>query len=512
MNDRAPTDARILVVDDETSVVRLFVRALQSGGYTNVHGTSDPTEVSALLDADAPDLVVLDLNMPGIDGFAVLEDIAARLSPDTFLPVLTVSGMSDTETKEQAFRSGAKDYLVKPVDIHELLLHVNSLLETRFLSLRLHDAQERLQEVVGRRSEELRLNVSQREHAEEALRDTERDFEEVRRLTRLGTWLWDVATDATRWSPELYDIAGRDPRGPAPNFATHRELFVPESFSLLREATRSALESGAPYELELEMVRPDGAVTHVFVRGGVLRDVNGRVTHLAGTVQDVTERWQSQRELTETLKRLQESEDTIIRVLSSVVDLRDPYTAGHQRRVAEISVAIARKMGLSEARVHGVETAALLHDLGKISVPLEILSCAAPLSDVQFGLVKEHVNTGYELLKPVPFLEPVAQAVLQHHERLDGSGYPAGITDDEIITEARILAVADVAEAMTSDRPYRPRLAPGSEIAELATYRGTRYDKTVVDAYFSLPEDLPDRGPEPNPDQLQFSPDVGGVG
>ena len=507
MIDRAPADARILVVDDESSIVRLFVRALRSGGYTNVHGTSDPTEVSALLDAAAPDLVVLDLNMPGVDGFAVLEDIAGRLSPDTFLPVLTVSARSDPETKEQAFRSGAKDYLVKPVDIHDLLLHVNSLLETRILSLRLHEAQERLEEVVGRRTEELRINVSQREHAEETLRDTERDFEEVRRITRLGTWVWDVATDATRWSPELYDIAGRDPGQPAPDFATHSGLFVPESFNLLREATSGALESGAPYELELEIIRPDGVVTHVLLRGGVLRDHTGRVTHLAGTVQDVSERWQSRRELTETLKRLQESEDTIIRVLSSVVDLRDPYTAGHQRRVAEISVAIARKMGFSEGRVHGIETAALLHDLGKISVPLEILSCAAPLSEVQFGLVKEHVNTGYELLRPVPFLEPVATMVLQHHERLDGSGYPAGIKGEEIITGARILAVADVAEAMTSDRPYRPRLAPGSEIAELAAHRGTRYDKTVVDAYFSLPEDLPcPSGPEPNPDQLQFSP------
>jgi putative nucleotidyltransferase with HDIG domain len=503
--DRALSEARILVVDDETTIVRLFVRALESGGYTNVRGTSDPTEVSALLDADAPDLVVLDLNMPGVDGFAVLEDISARLSPDTFLPVLTVSGMSDPEAKEHAFRSGAKDYLVKPVDIYELLLHVSSLLETRFLSLRLHEAQTRLEEIVGRRTQELQINVKQREHAEEALRHTEREFAEVQHLTRLGTWLWEAATDTTKWSPELYDIAGRDPDRPAPNFAARGDLFVPESSSVVRQAMRSALRTGAPYEVELEMLRPDGVVAHVFMRGGVLRDVNGQVTHLAGTVQDVTERWKSRRELTETLKHLQESEDTLIRVLSSVVDRRDPYTADHQRRVAEISVAIARRMGLSESRVHGVETAALLHDLGKISVPLEILSCAAPLTEVEFGLVKEHVNTGYELLKPVPFLEPVAKTVRQHHERLDGSGYPDGIAGDEIITEARILAVADVAEAMTSARPYRPRLAPGSEIVELAAHRGTRYDKTVVDAYFSLPEILPcPGGPEPNPDQLQF--------
>ena len=504
MSDRALAEARILVVDDEPSIVRLFLRAIQSGGYTNVHGTSDPTEVSALIEAAPPDLVVLDLNMPGVDGFAVLEDISARMSPDAFLPVLTVSGMSDPEAKERAFRSGAKDYLVKPVDIYELLLHVNSLLETRFLSVRLHEAQERLEEVVGRRTEELRINTGQRQRAEEVLRATERDFEEVRRVTHLGTWHWEVATDTTEWSPELYDIAGMDPSRPAPSLAEYLALFAPHSADVLRKAKDAALESGAPYELELEMIRPDGATAHVFVRAGVLRDRNGLVTHLAGTLQDVTERWRSQRELTEMLKRLQESEDTIIRLLSSVVDRRDPYTAGHQRRVADIGVAIARTMGLPESRVHGVETAALLHDLGKISVPLEILACAPPLSAVQFGLVKEHVNAGYELLQPVPFLEPVAQTVLQHHERLDGSGYPAGIRGEEIIMEARILAVADVAETMTSDRPYRPRLAPGSEIAELAAHRGTRYDETVVDAYFSLPEKVQHPSdPGPAPDQLE---------
>ena len=146
-------------------------------------------------------------------------------------------------------------------------------------------------------------------------------------------------------------------------------------------------------------------------------------------------------------------------------------------------------MGLSEARVHGVETAALLHDLGKISVPLEILSCAAPLSDVQFGLVKEHVNTGYELLKPVPFLEPVAQAVLQHHERLDGSGYPAGLKGSQIILEARIISVADVVAAMTSHRPYRPALGLDAACEEISTHRGTQYDTDAVDACLALCHD-----------------------
>jgi len=505
MTDRTLAEAHILVVDDEASIVRLFVRAIQSAGYTHVHGTTDPTEVSALLGSVAPDLVVLDLNMPGLDGFAVLEEISGRLSQDTFLPVLTVSGMSDAEAKERAFRAGAKDYLVKPIGIQELLLHVNSLLETRFLSLRLHETHNRLAGLVGRRTEQLRLSVSQRRQVEEVLLETERHFEEVRRLTRLGTWNWDVGNDTESWSPELFDIAGFDPAQPAPRFAAHPEIFTPDSFSRLEKAAGDALESGAPYELELEMLRPDGTTVHVLARGGALRDETGRVTRLAGTVQDVTERWRSRRELTDSLERLRESEATIIQVLSSVVDRRDRYTAGHQRRVAEISVAIARRMGLPEEQVRGLETAALLHDVGKISVPLEILSSPGPLSRAQHALVEEHVRSGYELLSPVPFPTPVAKAILQHHERLDGSGYPGGTRDEEIILEARILAVADVAEAMSAHRPYRPALASGSAVAELVAHRGTLYDRAVIDAYLELPEELQDPGfTEPNPGQLRF--------
>jgi putative nucleotidyltransferase with HDIG domain/PAS domain S-box-containing protein len=507
MTDRSLSEARILVVDDEPTIVRLFVRAIQSAGYADVRGTTDPTEVPALLDSLTPDLVVMDLNMPGLDGFAVLEEISSRLSRDTFLPVLTVSGMADPDAKERAFRAGAKDYLVKPIAIQELLLHVNSLLETRFLSLRLLETHERLAELVGRRTEELQHSMSQRRKVEATLLETELHFEEVRRLTRLGTWNWDVVSDIVSWSSELFDIAGHDPARPAPSFAGHPELFEAESFSRLEKAIMEALGSGTPYELELDMIRPDGSTVHVLARGGALRDEAGRVARLAGTLQDVTERWRSQRDLADTLERLRESEATIIRVLSSVVDRRDPYTAGHQRRVAEISVAIARRMGLPEAQVRGIETAALLHDIGKLSVPLEILSNPGALSKTQQALVKEHVRAGYELLSPVPFLEPVAKAVLQHHERLDGTGYPNGIKDEEIILEARILAVADVAEAMSSHRPYRPALKPGSVIVELAGHRGTFYDHAVVDAYLQLPVELQDPAfAEPNPGQLRFGP------
>jgi putative nucleotidyltransferase with HDIG domain/PAS domain S-box-containing protein len=507
VSDRTLAEAHVLVVDDEASIVRLFVRALQSAGYSQVHGTTDSSEVLALLDSFSPDLVIMDLNMPGLDGFALLKQISGRLSQDTFLPVLTVSGMSDPEAKERAFRAGAKDYLTKPVNIQELILHANSLLEMRFLSLRLHQNQDELAKLVGRRTEELQLSVGRRRQAEEALEEKERQLDEARRLARMGMWSWDIATDTATWSQELFDIVGREPSEGAPSREEYHALLSPDSSALLDRATAEALESCIPYEEELEMLRPDGTSCHLLMRGGVLRDDTGQVVRIAGTVQDVTERWKSRRELANTVERLEESQAMIIRALSEVSERRDPYTAHHARRVKEISVAIARQMGLPEEQVGELETAALLHDIGKISVPIEILSNPGTLSHAQRALVEEHVASGYEILGPIPFLGSVAEAVLQHHERLDGSGYPSGLKGDEIVLESRILAVADVLEAMTSHRPYRAALGPGVAVAELVANRGVLYDPVVVDAYLELSKEELDLGtPETDPNQLRFIP------
>jgi DNA-binding response OmpR family regulator len=148
------TDAGILVIDDELSIVRLLTRALEGAGYVNVRGFTDPTAVPSYLDEFTPDLVVLDLRMPGMDGYAVLEDVSRRLTEDTFLPVLVVSGVDDTPARLRALKAGAKDFLAKPIDIPEFLLHVRSLLDTRFMSRRLSEARDSLEELVQRRWDE----------------------------------------------------------------------------------------------------------------------------------------------------------------------------------------------------------------------------------------------------------------------------------------------------------------------------------------------------------------------
>lgn len=185
-------------------------------------------------------------------------------------------------------------------------------------------------------------------------------------------------------------------------------------------------------------------------------------------------------------RELQEAMEGVIHAVSLLTETRDPYTAGHQRRVAELARFIAREMGLSEWQVKGIHIAALLHDVGKIAVPSEILSRPGKLSQYEFGLIRTHPRVGYEILEKIRFPWPVTLAILQHHERLNGSGYPQGLSGKAIICEARILGVADVVEAMSSHRPYRPALGLAAALEEIVRARELLYDSEVVDACLRL--------------------------
>jgi putative nucleotidyltransferase with HDIG domain len=172
----------------------------------------------------------------------------------------------------------------------------------------------------------------------------------------------------------------------------------------------------------------------------------------------------------------------IIRVISLIIETRDPYTAGHQRGVADLARSIARVMDLPPERIEGIRLAAIVHDLGKISVPAEILAKPSRLTEAEMSIIRIHPQSGYEILKKVEFPWPIAQIVLQHHERIDGSGYPQGLCGPDILLEAKILGVADVVDAMCSHRPYRPAIGLDKALAEITQNRGILYDPEVVDA------------------------------
>jgi HD-GYP domain-containing protein (c-di-GMP phosphodiesterase class II) len=166
--------------------------------------------------------------------------------------------------------------------------------------------------------------------------------------------------------------------------------------------------------------------------------------------------------------------------MSHIVELRDPYTSGHERRVADLATAIGGQLGLEADRLDGLRLGALIHDVGKLAVPAEILAKPGRLTDIEFRLIMQHSQAGYDILAGIEFNWPVAEMVLQHHERCDGSGYPRALTGDDILLEAKILAVADVVEAMSSHRPYRAALGMEVALAEISEGAGMRYDADVA--------------------------------
>lgn len=200
----------------------------------------------------------------------------------------------------------------------------------------------------------------------------------------------------------------------------------------------------------------------------------------------LSERDKANAELRDALDVLRKSLSGTIQVIASTVEQRDAYTSGHQRRVAHLASSLAREMRLSENIIEGIRMAATIHDLGKISIPAEILSKPTRLTDLEFSLIKIHPQVGFDILKEVDFPWPTARMVYQHHERLDGSGYPQGLKGEEILLEARIMAVADVVEAMASHRPYRPGLEIDAGLDEISENSGKFYDPDAVDACLKI--------------------------
>ena len=198
------------------------------------------------------------------------------------------------------------------------------------------------------------------------------------------------------------------------------------------------------------------------------------------------ERKQAEEKLRQSYKKLRKMLNDIVQTVALTVEIRDPYTAGHQQRVSQLTSAIARQMNLSPDQVEGIYMAAILHDIGKISVPAEILTKTGRLTEIEMNLLRAHSEVGNDILKRIDFPWPLAKVVLQHHERMDGSGYPKGLKGEKILLEARIMGVADVVEAMSSHRPYRPALGIDKALEEISQNRGILYDPEVVDACLRL--------------------------
>ncbi len=226
---------------------------------------------------------------------------------------------------------------------------------------------------------------------------------------------------------------------------------------------------------EKRYLRKDGSVIWAYISAAAIRDKDGRYKNMVTYIQDITEK-KNAAEKSEAMLH------GIIDTLARVVETRDPYTAGHQKRVAEIAVAIAEGMGLTKHQVEAIHFASIIHDLGKIQIPAEILTKPGKLTSLEYEMIKLHPQIGYDLLKNINFEWPIAEIILQHHERIDGTGYPRGLTGDEIMIEAKILSVADSIESMSSHRPYRAALIRDKVLEEIEQGKGHTYDPVVAEA------------------------------
>jgi PAS domain S-box-containing protein/putative nucleotidyltransferase with HDIG domain len=222
------------------------------------------------------------------------------------------------------------------------------------------------------------------------------------------------------------------------------------------------------------------------INGAPILDDQSHISEVVFTIDDVTEQRKAEEKVKQSLEKIQKTMNDIVRAMSMIVETRDPYTAGHQERVARLAIAIARDLKLSEDQLEGIQVACIIHDIGKMYVPAEILSKPSKLSDIEFSMVRSHAQVGYEILKTIDFPHPVADIVHQHHERMNGSGYPKALSNGAILMEARILAVADVVEAMASHRPYRPTRGIDVALEEIKKNKSLLYDAEVVDACLRL--------------------------
>jgi len=331
-------------------------------------------------------------------------------------------------------------------------------------------------------------DVTGRKQAEEALQESERRYRLLAENSSDVIWTMDMELRPTYVSPSITHMLGH-----SVDEAMARKVeqsLTPASLEIALKALSEGLSIAdtntedlcRSRTMELEMIRKNGSTIWTEVEASFLRNSDGQPSGIMVMARDITERKQAEEQLHQSFYNLEKTLEGTIQAITLMVETRDRYTAGHQQRVTELACTIAREMGLSSKQIQTIRIAGLLHDLGKIFIPTEILSKPGRLTDIELAIIKTHPKAGYDILKNIDFPWPIADIVVQHHERMNGSGYPSGLQGEEITLEARILAVSDIIEAMASHRPYRPSLGLDRALKEVIDNKGVLYDSDVVDA------------------------------
>jgi PAS domain S-box-containing protein/putative nucleotidyltransferase with HDIG domain len=259
-----------------------------------------------------------------------------------------------------------------------------------------------------------------------------------------------------------------------------KSIIHPDDFEMVMKHHKGRVAGKTvPSRYEFRGIKKDGSTIYLEVTASPVK-CDDKIFGTRAYIWDITDRKKMEKELSDTLEVLRKTTGTIIEVIGKMLEIKDPFTSGHQRRAADLARTMAKELGLPTERIDGIRVAALIHDIGKISIPTAILNKPGPLNEKEFEVIKSHPKIAHEILKTIDFPWPVAETVHQHHERINGSGYPLGLSDHEILFEAKILGVADVVESMNSHRPYRPAPGLNKALEEISKNSGVLYDPEVV--------------------------------
>jgi PAS domain S-box-containing protein/putative nucleotidyltransferase with HDIG domain len=460
---------RVLYAEDSAADADLLRRhAALYAPHVRIEVVPDCEAALARLDGpgcEDLDVLLVDHDLPGRCGIELLRE-ARRLRPA--LPVVLVTGRGSEEVAAAALGLGASDYLAKQPGYLRLLVKA------------LENAHHR----------------SALDRERHALAESEARFRHMAASISEVFWIVSPGNDRVHFvSPAFEAVWGIPADAVTADPSLWWNAILPEDHDVVRERM-AALAAGESRDTQYRIRRPDGGVRWIRDRGHPQVDAAGRLQFITGVAMDVTESRESRDHISRYVERLERAMLHTVEAVSAMGELRDPYTAGHQRRVGELAAAIGEAMGLPAPDVKGLRIAGYLHDIGKVSIPAEFLTKPKRLTPTEFALVKSHARSGFEIIKNVDFPWPVALTVLQHHERLDGSGYPDGIAGEAIILPARIMAVADTVEAMASDRPYRAGLGIEAALAEVESQAGRLFDAQVVAACLALFRDKGYRIPD----------------
>lgn len=450
---------KILVVEDDVGLVFLIKKELKKHGY-NVESVESGEEAVTWCTQNPNSLLLLDYKLPDISARDVINEINKHNTTTYFI---IITGYGDIKVAVEMMKLGVKDYVIKDANFLNFLPNV-------------------VNRVINELDKEKRLMIT-----EEAFRRSEEKYRLLAECIVDVIWITDLDFKISYVNQSISKLLGYHPDELINKYLD--TIFTKESMKnanahfthLFNNFKNIRMQNFENESIVLELQKKDTKTIWVEIKFSFMFDDKQNVCGLLGVTRDITERRVAEKKLKESYQKLRMALEASVEAMGKATEIRDPYTAGHQKRVGQLSYKIARAMKLPEERCEGVRLSGAIHDIGKIYVPAEILSKPGSISDNEFNIIKTHSQVGYDILKKIEFPWPIAETILQHHERIDGSGYPQGLQNNNILLEAKIISVADVVEAMASYRPYRPALGIERAIDEIKKNRDKLYDPHIVD-------------------------------